>query len=59
MLENRRKPILGALAGALTYLAAKVGFDLDPELAALIAGAIFTAVVERAYPVFGSYERTP
>ena len=46
-LRARRKAILGALSGAVTYAAAKLGLDIDPELSALIAGAVFTFVVER------------
>lgn len=46
-INQRRKPILGAIASVLTYLAAKLGLDLDPELATLIAGGVFTVVVER------------
>ncbi len=46
-LNARRKPIVGAITGGLTYLAAAVGFDLDPELAALISGAVFAFFVER------------
>lgn len=46
-LRSRRKAILGAISGAVTYAAAKLGFDLDPELSALIAGAVFALIVER------------
>jgi hypothetical protein len=46
-LNARRKPIVGVITSAVTYLATAVGLDLDPELAALISGAVFAFFVER------------
>lgn len=58
-IKARQKPITGAIAGAIAYVVAQVGIDLDPELSAIIAGAIFTIVVERVGPIFGERARSP
>lgn len=59
MLANRKKPILGLIAGLLAYVATKAGLDLDPDLAAAISAAIFALVVERVGPIFGEPTPTP
>jgi hypothetical protein len=58
-LKNRKKPILGLLAGAITWVAFKAGFDVDHDLAAAVAFAIFGIVVERSKPIFGEHVETP
>lgn len=58
-VRNRKKPIVGAISGLISYIAARIGLELDPEASAAIAGAIFALVVERAYPVFGAKATTP
>ena len=53
LIQNRKKPILGAIAFAITYVAAKAGLDMDPELAATLAGVVFAIIAERVSPIFG------
>lgn len=53
LIQNRKKPILGAIAFAITYVAAKAGLDIDAELSASLAGVMFAIVAERVSPIFG------
>lgn len=58
LIRNSRKPILGAISAAVSWVILKVGLDLDPDLAAAISTFIFGAIVRLAAPVFGYPEVT-
>lgn len=59
LIRNSAKPIKGAIASAITYVALKVGLDVDPAVAFAVSTAIYAAVVRVVYPIFGLRSPTP
>lgn len=58
-LRNKKKPILGVVAGAVAYLVCRLLFDMSEEASLAASATVSAFVVERVGPIFGEDVGTP